>query len=145
MNKLVVILIALVGFSNVQAQDLNKDTKFQIKEGLNISVQEINRVEKYGWDNLEVKYSVQNESDFDIRKLDFTIYLMNENDEKVGTIEVHAFNIPKSSEKSLNYVDIGSEYVNTKIDDFSLKTQLLDVVVEGEKIVTISGDELASR
>lgn len=147
MNKLLFISIALLGSVSLRAQELSSDNKEDILSSISINVLEVNRVEKYGWDQLEVLYNLQNNSDFTIKKLDFIITLQDEEGNEVGTVDGHAFNIPEATSRDMKYFDVGSQYVNAKINSFSAKTILLDVVVddESQKVVSIKNTTLAQR
>jgi len=141
MKKIVVLLLALFAGSGLQAQSLTPYTEYKIKEGVTVQINEIKRVEKYGWDNLEVVYVLKNETSFDIQKLDFMIHLLDKNQKEIGTIKAHACEIPKLSENTLTFVEVGSEYINEKIVSYIPETINMDVVIDSpdSQIVSVKG------
>lgn len=147
MKKIVLCMLAGLLIFQLHAQQYRTEIKSQIVKGLKIKVKKINRVEKYGWDNLEVVYELTNQSDFNIRKLDFTVQLLDHNKNEVGSVEVHAFGIPKESSRTLKYADVGNQFVNTKFQDFTTSCTLIDVELTGEhkKVVSIKGTELVKH
>ena len=46
----------------VSAQEISPYSKHKINEGVSVEIQEVKRVEKYGWDNLEINYRLKNNS-----------------------------------------------------------------------------------
>ncbi|MFY0628412.1 MAG: hypothetical protein JXR07_19100 [Reichenbachiella sp.] len=141
MNKLIILLLAVFANTGLFAQSLTPYTEYKIKEGVSIQIKDIQRVEKYGWDNLEVNYVLKNESNFEIQKLDFMIHLLDKNQNEIGTIDAHVFDIPRLSEREMKFVEIGSEFVNDKIATFIPETTHFDIIVEDKEsqLVSIKG------
>ncbi len=142
MNKLVMILLALVVSVGVQAQSLTPYAKYKIKEGVSVEILDIHRVEKYGWDNLEVDYQLKNNTPYKIQKIDFMIHLVDQDQKEIGSFKVHATEVPEFSDDRRVYFEIGSEYVNEKIDQFIVETLAMDIITEdNSEVVSIKGTE----
>lgn len=141
MNRLATLLLVLIASASLHAQSLTPYTEYKIKEGITVQIEDIHRVEKYGWDNLEVVYVLKNETNFDVRKLDFMIHLLDENQKEIGTIVAHATEVPKHSQKTMKFVDIGSDFVNEKITTSIPETTSIDVIIENQEsqVVSIKG------
>ena len=143
MNKLVMTLCALALTMGAVAQNLTPYEKYKIREGVFVEILDIHRVEKYGWDNLEVDYNVKNNTSYDIQKLDFMIHLLDKNKNEIGSFKVHATEVPKFSEGKRVYFEVGSEYVNENIDQHIVETVAIDIIAEEDesKVVSIEGSE----
>ncbi|MBU2913997.1 hypothetical protein [Reichenbachiella agariperforans] len=142
MKKCMLIILGLVTAVTAMAQDLSPYKAYQIKQNVKVEILEIKRVEKYGWDNLEVKYRLTNKSNYDLQKVDFLVHLLDENDKEIGSIELFAFKVPKSSSKKYKSVDILSPYVNAEIANQLVETKQLDVLIDNqESMVSIKSSQ----
>ena len=116
----------------VSAQSLTPYSEYKIRQGVSVEVEDIQRVEQYGWDNLEVSYRLKNETEYDLFKVDLTFYLVDKHDIQVGIIEVHEFKVEKNSNKLYKFVDIHSPFVNEKFNKIIVVKNNLEVVVEND-------------
>ncbi|WP_422358715.1 hypothetical protein [Reichenbachiella sp.] len=138
MKKLVAILLVSALGATATAQKINSYTQHKINQGVSIDVKKIKRVEKYGWDNFEVTYRLKNSTEFDLFKVDLTLYLVDKNDRQVGVVEVHDFKVPKNSDAEYHYVDLHSPYVNEKFDKIVVVKNNLEVMIDTPEAVSIA-------
>jgi hypothetical protein len=133
------MLIATLGVG-ASAQEISPYSEYKIRQGVTIEVQDVQRVEKYGWDNLEVTYRLKNNTEYNLFKVDLTFYLIDKHDEQVGIVYVHDFKVPKNSDKLYKFVDIHSPYVNEKYDKIIVVKNNLEVMLEddGSKLALIN-------
>ncbi|MGL1885236.1 MAG: hypothetical protein OCD76_01880 [Reichenbachiella sp.] len=131
MKKLILTLVGGLAALATMAQDLSPYTAFQIKKNVKVEILEVERVEKYGWDNLEIKYRLTNNSAFDLEKYDFMIHLVDKNGHAIGTINAYAFDIDKKTINEGKYIDTMSPYVNDVIAEYIPEGDNMTVIVEG--------------
>ncbi|UXP32227.1 hypothetical protein N6H18_17955 [Reichenbachiella agarivorans] len=137
MKKLVSIAIGLLAAATAIAQDLSPYAAYQIKENVKVEILEIKRVEKYGWDNLEVSYRLINESNYDLQKVDFLVHLIDVNQNEIGTVELFAFDIPKKSDDQYKSIEVLSPYANENVTKHYVETKAMDVMI-GQQNQTVS-------
>lgn len=144
MNKLKVFVVLLLVGTSVMAQKSSNISPADLEDDLKIEILEINRVEKYGWDNLEIIYKLTNNSNYDIQKIDFNVHLAGADGNRIGSINVHAFRIPKKSDRTIKFAEVSSDYVNAQFEGSSADITNVDVIIDSEKgsIVTIKTDQL---
>lgn len=146
-RKFLMAIASLLCASSAMAQEISPYQAYQIKNQVDVKILEIKRVEKYGWDNLEIKYELINESDYDLQKLDFFVHLLDENGEEIGSIELFAFDISKSSKEKLKSIEVLSPYVNEDIATQIVETKLIEVFTDENKesIVSIQASDLRQK
>ncbi|WP_162556012.1 hypothetical protein [Reichenbachiella versicolor] len=138
MNKMSLTLFGLLISLGVYAQDFTAYQAYQIREGIQLEIKDIKKVAKYGWDNLEITYTVTNETDFDIHKLDFNIHLIDNHNQAIGTVEAHAFSLPKHSEEERHYTDAKTEFGSAKIKKEIGEIVQMDVYVDKDSLTVAS-------
>ena len=134
MKKTMITMLAILICASIQAQDLSAYKAYQIREGVELQILDIKRVEQYGWDNLEIKYRLKNTTDFEIRKLDFNVHLLDKNHDEIGTIEAHVFSVPKRSDEIRNYVDAKTAFGSDTIAKHIGEVVQLDVYVDEDSM-----------
>ncbi|MEP1782529.1 hypothetical protein [Reichenbachiella sp.] len=134
---LAMLLVSTLGVA-ATAQEITPYTQYKINEGVSVEVKKLKRVEKYGWDNFEVTYRLKNNTEFDLFKVDLTLYLVDKNDRQVGVVEVHDFKVPKNSDKEYLYVDLHSPYVNEKFDKIIVVKNNLEVMLETPEVTGLA-------
>lgn len=115
MKKVFTFLFAIALGASALAQTIQS-----IDDQVSIEVKRIVRIEKYGWDNLEIAYKIINKSDRNLKRVDFTVALMDGNGFQIGIIDVHDFYVQKRSKKKCTYIEMSPEFVNTDIREFKL-------------------------
>lgn len=138
MKKLVAVLLVSALGAVATAQEISSYTQYKIKEGVNVEVKKIKRVEQYGWDNFEVTYRLKNNTSFDLFKVDVILYLIDKNDRQVGMVEIHDFKVPKKSDEEYHYVDLHSPYVNEKYDKIVVVKNNIEVQLETPEAMSIA-------
>ncbi|SMD39141.1 hypothetical protein SAMN04488029_4065 [Reichenbachiella faecimaris] len=138
MKKLVAVLLVSALGATATAQEISSYSQYKINEGVSVEVKKLKRVEQYGWDNFEVVYRLKNNTDFDLFKLDLTLYLVDKHDREVGTVEIHDFKVPKNSDEEYHYVDLHSPYVNEKFDKIVVVKNNIEVQVDTPRAVSIA-------
>lgn len=123
------LLVVALGAA-ATAQEITPYSQYKINEGVKVEVKQLNRVEKYGWDNFEVTYRLTNATEFDLFKVDLTLYLVGKDDEQVGVIEIHDFKVPKHSDAEYHYVDLHSPYVNEKYEKIVVVKNNIEVLLD---------------
>lgn len=132
MKRIILILLGGLTALSVHAQDasLSPYEAYQIKKNIEVEILEVKRVAKYGWDNLEIKYKLTNNSDYDLQKFDFMIHLVDKKGHEIGTVDAFAFGIEKNSTTQLRYVETMSSYAHMPIDIGIPETYQLDVILD---------------
>lgn len=130
MRKLLAVLLACALGAAATAQEITPYTQYKINEGVSLEVSKLKRVEQYGWDSFEVTYRLKNNTAFDLFKVDVTLYLVDKNDNQVGTVEIHDFKVPKNSDEEYTYIDLKSPYVNEKYNKIVVVKNNIEVQVE---------------
>lgn len=138
MKKLLTVLLVSALGATATAQEISSYSQYKINEAVQVEVKNVKRVEQYGWDSFEVTYRLKNNTQFDLFKVDLTLYLIDKNDRQVGAVEVHDFKIPKNSDAEYHYVDLHSPYVNEKFDKIVVVKNNLEVQVETPEAVSIA-------
>ncbi|MEO9964320.1 MAG: hypothetical protein ABJF11_00945 [Reichenbachiella sp.] len=133
----IVMVIGALG-ATATAQEISPYSQYKINEGVSVEVKKIKRVEKYGWDNFEVTYRLKNNTNYDLFKVDLTLYLVDKNDRQVGIVEVHDFKVPKNSDAEYHFVDLHSPYVNEKYDKIIVVKNNLEIMLESPEAIGIA-------
>ncbi|PIB35934.1 hypothetical protein BFP72_11280 [Reichenbachiella sp. 5M10] len=142
MKKLGLIALSLLTTATIYAQEITSYDAYQIKNNVYIEILDIKRVEKYGWDNLEIEYTLNNASEYDLQKVDFLIHLLDKNQEEIGTMELYTFDVPKKSNKTYKNIEVLSPFVNEKFDHYIVETKKLDVITDPKaSVVSISSTQ----
>ncbi|MCV9387225.1 hypothetical protein [Reichenbachiella ulvae] len=147
MKKISLIVVGVLAAIGTMAQEITPYQAYQIKKEVTIEILEIKRVEKYGWDNLEIQYRLKNNSPYDLQKIDFFVHLLDADQKEIGSIELFAFNIDKASNKKYKSVEVLSPYVNESIGQHIVETKQIDVVLDedGSSMVRIEGSEIKRK
>ncbi|MEO9965050.1 MAG: hypothetical protein ABJF11_04630 [Reichenbachiella sp.] len=106
---------------------------------INVEVDEVIRIEKYGWENLELSYQLTNGSDRQLKRIDFKVILLDKDQKSVGEIDVHDFNIPENSKITYKYIEMNPDFVNARIDEIKLVEGSIAVQYNGSNQQTDSG------
>lgn len=138
MKKLVAVLLVIALGATATAQEITSYSQHKINEGVSVEIKKLKRVEQYGWDNFEVTYRLKNNTDFDLFKVDLTLYLVDKNDREVGIVEIHDFKVPKNSDEEYHYVDLHSPYVNKKFDKIVVVKNNIEVQLGTPEAVSIA-------
>ncbi|MEP2025340.1 MAG: hypothetical protein ABJH98_08615 [Reichenbachiella sp.] len=138
MKKLVAMLLVGALGATATAQEISSYSQYKINEGVSVDVKKIKRVEQYGWDNFEVTYRLKNNTEFDLFKVDITLYLVDKNDREVGIVEIHDFKVPKNSDEEYHYVDLQSPYVNEKYNKIVVVKNNIEVLVDKPEAISIA-------
>lgn len=138
MKKLLAMLWVSALGASATAQDITPYSQYKINESVTVEIKDLKRVEKYGWDNFEITYQIKNETNYDLFKIDATLYLVDKYDQQVGVVEIHDFNIPKNSDQEYTYVDLHSPFVNEKYKKIIVVKNNLEVVLESDRQTSLA-------
>lgn len=146
MKAIVLTLFGCLVALATLAQEISPYQAYQIKENIKVEVLSIERVEKYGWDNLEVKYRVSNNSSYDLAKYDFMIHLVDGENKEIGSMEAFTFDIAKKSIIEGKYVQTMTPFANEDIQQFIAESQNISIRLEEEgQIVCIAESKISAK